>query len=1035
MSFRTWLRSWKPATRTRTARPRKPAAPRRMYVESLEDRLAPAVILWDGGPGGFGGDWHAPVNWVGDVLPGPNDEAQIGAAFSAVTITAAANVTVNSVTSAGLLRVTAGTFSVAAAASANRFELSGGTLAGAGTFTIASQFSWSGGDMTTNAGRTVLAAGVTGTITGTTIPKRLGRVLDNGGSLTYSGSYLGFGPVASSVGVFNNLAGASFTATGDGDLTPWYSSTSHAFNNLGTFTRLGAGDTVISGAAFNSSGPVAVQAGALALNDGGIHTAAGDFAVAAGATLQLGGNHTLPAGADITGNGSLRLASGTSTYQGSLNTAGDLILQGGTLTVAGSVTVANITTATGTVIVNGAATATAITISGGGVTLNGNAATGSFTQSNGTLAGTATLTVASQFSWSGGDMVTNAGRTVLAAGVTGTITGTTIPKRLGRVLDNGGSLTYSGSYFGFGPVVNSVGVFNNLAGASFTATGDGDLTPWYASSGHAFNNLGTFVRTGAGDTDISGAAFNSSGPVSVNAGTLALNGGGTHTASGDFAIAAGATLQLGGNHTLPAGSDIGGNGSLRVASGTSTYQGSLSTAGDLILAGGTLTVAGSVSVANLRATGGTVIVNGPVSAAAITITGGGVTHNAAAVTGSFTQSGGTLAGAGTLTIASQFSWSGGDMATNAGRTVLAAGVTGAITGTTIPKRLGRVLDNGGNVTYSGSYLGFGPIVNSVGVFNNLAGASFTAVGDGDVTPWYASAGHAFNNLGTFTRLGAGDTVISGAGFSNSGTAIVHEGTLRLDGGFANFSGTTLTGGSYTLRGTFQFAAADIRTNAAAIELDGPSARIVNQVSADALANFAANAAAGRLTLRNGFTLITAGAFSNAGAVTVAAGSLFAAVGNYTQTAGTTTLSGFGGMYAADTVNLQGGLLTGDGYVYGNVVNAARIDVGGTGTAGALYVLGGNYTQTAGGVLNVDLGGPEIGTQYDFLYVEGTASLAGTLNVSRLGGYLPNPNDYFLPLLSGGLTSGAFGTITGLPLGGGRELLPYYFDNGLLLYVM
>src|SRR5262245_38624323 len=100
MSFRTWLRSWKPTRHTHAPRPRKPAAPRRMHVESLEDRLAPATILWDGGPGGAGVDWNVPANWVGDLLPGPNDDAQIGAGFSAVTITSAANVTINSVTSA-----------------------------------------------------------------------------------------------------------------------------------------------------------------------------------------------------------------------------------------------------------------------------------------------------------------------------------------------------------------------------------------------------------------------------------------------------------------------------------------------------------------------------------------------------------------------------------------------------------------------------------------------------------------------------------------------------------------------------------------------------------------------------------------------------------------------------------------------------------------------------------------------------------------------------------------------------------------------
>jgi fibronectin-binding autotransporter adhesin len=939
---------------------------------------------------------------------------------------------VNSLVSAQAITISGGgiTLNFDGVAATSSFTLSGGALAGTATLRVANQFSWSGGDMTTNAGRTELAAGVTGTITGTNV-KRLGRIFDNRGSITYSGSLFGFGPITGSVGVFNNLPGASFTAHGDGDITPWYTSSSHAFNNQGAFIRTGPGVTSIGSVPFSSSGPVSVQAGTLALLGGGTHTATGDFAVAAGATLELGGNHTLPTGADITGNGSLHVSSGTSAYQGSVTTTGDLILVGGTLTVAGSVSVANLTASGGALTVNGVALATATTISGGGITLNAGATTSSFTQSGGTLAGDATLNVESQLSWSGGDMTTNSGRTLLRVGATGTITGTNV-KRLGRVFDNGGNITYSGSLFGFGPIAGSVGVFNNLPGASFTVNGDGNMGVWYASTSHVFSNAGTFTRMGTGDTTID-VALNSGGPVNVQAGTLALNAGGTHTASGDFAVAAGATLQLGGNHTLPGGSDINGNGSLRVASGTSTYQGSLNTTGDLLLAGGTLTIAGSVTVANLGATSGTVIVNGPISAPTINISSGGLTHNAAATTSSLTMSGGTLAGTGTLTVSNQFSWSGGDMTTNAGRTVLAAGVTGTITGTNV-KRLGRVLDNDGNITYSGSAFGFGPIAGSFGVFNNLAGGGFVASGDGDIGVWYTTTTHAFNNLGTFTRLGGGDTVISGANFTNNGTVIVHEGTLRLDAGFANFVGQTLFGGSYTIRGTFQFYGADIRTNDAGLELDGPGARIVSHTGADGLANLSFNTNVGNLTLRNGHTLITEAGLMNHGAVAVHAGSLLAAAG-YLQTAGTTTLSGFGGLYVADTVSLQGGLLTGQGFVHGNLVNAARIDVGGAGTAGLLLVLGGSYTQTAAGVLNIDVGGPAAMTQHDMFYVQGGTSLAGTLNVTRTGGYMPAPGDYVFPLLSEGPTNGTFGSITGLPIGGGRELLPYYFGNGLLLYAV
>src|SRR5262249_61604467 len=84
--------------RQRTVRP---------SVEPLEDRLAPAVILWDGGPTGTGTNWNDRLNWAGDVLPGAADDAQIGSAFAGITVASADDGAVRCVTTAAALRVTA----------------------------------------------------------------------------------------------------------------------------------------------------------------------------------------------------------------------------------------------------------------------------------------------------------------------------------------------------------------------------------------------------------------------------------------------------------------------------------------------------------------------------------------------------------------------------------------------------------------------------------------------------------------------------------------------------------------------------------------------------------------------------------------------------------------------------------------------------------------------------------------------------------------------------------------------------------------
>ena len=100
-----------------------------------------------------------------------------------------------------------------------------------------------------------------------------------------------------------------------------------------------------------------------------------------------------------------------------------------------------------------------------------------------------------------------------------------------------------------------------------------------------------------------------------------------------------------------------------------------------------------------------------------------------------------------------------------------------------------------------------------------------------------------------TRDGAGTLTVSGAGGRGGGTL-----TFRVAVG-----------------GTPAFPGANVVTNAAAVELSGANSRIVNPTdSADALANFATNAAAGRFTIVDGRSFTSAGDFTNAGVVTVGA---------------------------------------------------------------------------------------------------------------------------------------------------------------------
>jgi hypothetical protein len=166
-----------------------------------------------------------------------------------------------------------------------------------------------------------------------------------------------------------------------------------------------------------------------------------------------------------------------------------------------------------------------------------------------------------------------------------------------------------------------------------------------------------------------------------------------------------------------------------------------------------------------------------------------------------------------------------------------------------------------------------------------------------------------------------------------------------------------------------------------------------------------------------------GPFQTAGTVTIAAGSTFL-VGSYTQTAGATTVDGTLTVvhsFFPSGVFLNGGVLGGSGVINGDVTNAADLAPG---DSPGVLTINDNYTQTAAGALDVEIGGPTVGTQYDRLVINGTASLAGALNAIILSNYVPDVGQAFQVLTFRSHT-GDFDTENGLDLGGGRSLTPVH----------
>jgi large repetitive protein len=102
---------------------------------------------------------------------------------------------------------------------------------------------------------------------------------------------------------------------------------------------------------------------------------------------------------------------------------------------------------------------------------------------------------------------------------------------------------------------------------------------------------------------------------------------------------------------------------------------------------------------------------------------------------------------------------------------------------------------------------------------------------------------------------------------------------------------------------------------------------------------------------------------------------------------------------------------GTGSVTANIVNNGQFNAGQS--PGALNI-NGTYTQNASGSLNVEIGGHIAGAEYDVIAISGTATLAGTLNVSLFGGFCEAGT---FDVLTYPVVAGDFATKNGLSQGG------------------
>jgi outer membrane autotransporter protein len=136
--------------------------------------------------------------------------------------------------------------------------------------------------------------------------------------------------------------------------------------------------------------------------------------------------------------------------------------------------------------------------------------------------------------------------------------------------------------------------------------------------------------------------------------------------------------------------------------------------------------------------------------------------------------------------------------------------------------------------------------------------------------------------------------------------------------------------------------------------------------------------------------------------------IFSGLNTYT---GTTNIDGgilvINGSVRSSVVSINpNGTLMGTGTAFGNVTNAGNFSPG---NSPGKFTIGGNYTQTTGGTLNIEIAGAAA-SQHDLVTVGKVASLAGNLKLIRLNQFRPVLGDRITFLTAANGVTGRFSNV-------------------------
>jgi len=323
-----------------------------------------------------------------------------------------------------------------------------------------------------------------------------------------------------------------------------------------------------------------------------------------------------------------------------------------------------------------------------------------------------------------------------------------------------------------------------------------------------------------------------------------------------------------------------------------------------------------------------------------------------------------------------------------------------------------------------------------------------SVGEGDLiihqtgtSPSFtSSAGTVFINPDRTLRVENGAITVGGGSVTGNGTLLLTTGADANFGILPQISALNMAGSSGTFPGTFN-------TDDTAIDLDASELNASVTNTAGHTIRVLDSSIAG--TILNGGTLDVQGAssfpafLSNDGLITIQDGLLLSA--GDTGQINNGVIRVFGGTFVVnqtpigtfsngDTLKVYAGaFLEVNGGTFHNqtagvLAGGGTLDMSGTtfindgtinpGASPGLMTVNGNVTFGPTSVLNMELGGLVAGTQYDAIQISGNAALNGTLNLSLVNGFLPQPGNTF-DLVTYGSHSGQFATLTGTAVGGNQ----------------